>query len=162
MATFTITAAQNIDELTTKAGTDTYNIDGGTLTIDQNTLFGQNVGTGSMGNITISSSLGGTVEIDGRYVRAIPYDTNSGNVPNYNTVIGAPGGASGKFIGLVTTMQAAPTAPAAAVPATGFILVKQWNGIAYANDEALTGIGATVNGTDSPITLAYRTVDATP
>lgn len=148
MATFTITDAKNIDELTTKAGADTYNVNGGTLTIDQNTLFGHNTGTaGGLGNITISASLGGTVEIDGRYVRAIPYDGGSGNVPAYNTTISG-GGASGKMIGVVATMQTAPTAPAAAMPATGFILVKQWNEVPYADNTALTGITATVNGTD--------------
>ncbi|HRY42277.1 MAG TPA: hypothetical protein P5153_17215 [Candidatus Krumholzibacteria bacterium] len=150
MATFTITTAQNIDELTGKAGTDTYNIDGGTLTIDQNSYFGQNGATGSLGvlgNITISASLGGTVEIDARYVRAIPYDGGSGNVPAYNTVISG-GGASGKMIGVVATMQSTPTAVGVAMPATGFILVKQWNGVAYADNTALSGITATVNGTD--------------
>lgn len=149
MATFTITTAQNIDELTTKAGRDTYNVNGGYLTIDQNTLFGDDTGTaGGMGDITISASLGGTVDIDARKVRQIPYDGGSGNVPAYNTSITA-GSATGKLIGVVSTLQTAPTAPGAAMPATGFILIKQWNDIAYADNTAMGGITATVNGTDA-------------
>ncbi len=149
MATFTITDAQNIDALTTKAGADTYNVNGGYLTIDQNTLFGQNIGTaGGMGNITISAALGGTVDIDARYVRQIPYDGGSGNVPAYNTTI-SDGTGSGKLIGVVATLQSSPTLPASAMPATGFILIKQWNSLAFTDNTALTGITATVNGTDA-------------
>lgn len=35
MATFTITLSQNIDSLVSKTGGDIYNVNGGTLTIDQ-------------------------------------------------------------------------------------------------------------------------------
>ena len=42
MATFTITAAKNIDALAGKTGGDTYNINGGTLTIDQDSRVGLN------------------------------------------------------------------------------------------------------------------------
>ncbi len=76
MATFTITTAQNIDELISKAGGDIYNVNGGTLTVDQDSRYGLNQTTStSLGAITISSTLGGTVEVDGRYIRLIPYDT---------------------------------------------------------------------------------------
>ena len=151
MATFTITAAQNIDELTTKAGADTYNVNGGTLTIDQNTFFGHNTGTaGGLGNITISASLGGTVEIDGRYVRQIQYSGGSGFVPAYNTVISA-GGLTGKFIGAVSTLTSTPAAPAAGLPSTGYLLIKQWNGVSCATNDAITGsITCTASGPDVP------------
>lgn len=39
MATFTVTTAQNIDALASKTGGDIYNINGGTLTIDQDSRF---------------------------------------------------------------------------------------------------------------------------
>lgn len=43
MATFTITAANtNIDSLTSKAGGDTYNVNGGGLVIDQDSRVGTN------------------------------------------------------------------------------------------------------------------------
>lgn len=84
MATFTITTAQNIDELTGKTGGDIYNINGGTLTIDQHSRFGLNnantsaTAATSMGNITISATLGGTLNIDGRYIRRISFTGGSG------------------------------------------------------------------------------------
>ena len=70
MATFTVTTTQYISQLTAKAGGDTYNINGGTLIMDQDTRFGLNTTTttGSPGSITISATLGGEWRIDGRYV----------------------------------------------------------------------------------------------
>ncbi len=85
MATFAITTTQNIDELTGKTGGDIYNINGGTLNIDQHSRFGLNNNNSgattatSMGTVTLSATLGGTVNFDGRYVRMIPYDTGSGS-----------------------------------------------------------------------------------
>lgn len=58
MATFTITASQNIDALSAKAGGDLYNVNGGTLTIDQDSRVGTNQTTSTtLGTITISASL---------------------------------------------------------------------------------------------------------
>ncbi|MGZ8924258.1 MAG: hypothetical protein ACXW2E_00110 [Nitrososphaeraceae archaeon] len=147
MATFNITTAQNIDELASKGGGDTYNINGGTLTIDQDSRYGTNAATGaSLGNITISSTLGGTVEIDARYVRLIPYDTGTGTVPAYNTTI-SQGSASGKLIGVYSALTVAPTAPGAAMPASGYIKIKQWNSVSFSSG-ALTGISASATGGD--------------
>ena len=147
MATFTITAAQNIDALTTKAGGDTYNINGGTLTIDQDTRYGQNTTTttGGLGPVTISPTLGGTLEIDARDVRMVRYDTGSGNVPAGGTTItDATGGGSGKLIAVSLSLTSAPTAAGAAMPASGYIKIKQWNGQDFGSGNALTGIGANV------------------
>mgnify|MGYP000992234871 CR=1 FL=1 len=147
MATFTITAATNIDSLTSKAGSDTYNINGGTLTIDQDSRFGQNATTSAtLGPVTTSATLGGTFAVDARYVRLIPYDTGSGNVPAYNTTV-SQGGASGLLIGVYSALNVAPTTPGSAMPASGYIKVKQWNSVAYAAG-ALTGIGANATAAD--------------
>lgn len=74
MATFTITAAQNIDALSVKAGGDTYNINGGILTIDQDSRVGTNQTTSAtLGPVTLSAALGGTVNIDGTAIWMIPY-----------------------------------------------------------------------------------------
>lgn len=148
MTTYTITTAQNIDELTAKAGGDTYNVNGGTLTIDQDSRYGLNQTTSSsLGPLTISATLGGTIEIDARNVRLIPYNTGAGNVPASNTLI-TQGSASGKLIGVYASLTAAPTAAAAAMPASGYIKIKQWNSVDYAAG-ALTGIGATATGADT-------------
>ena len=147
MATFTVTTAQNIDALTGKAGGDTYNINGGTLTIDQDSRYGLNQNTSaSLGNITVSATLGGTVEVDARSVRLIPYDTGSGNVPANGTTI-SEGGVSGKLIGVWSSITSAPTAAGAAMPASGYIKVKQVTGGAYSSG-ALTGISANATGAD--------------
>jgi hypothetical protein len=67
--TYTITDAKNFTDLTLKTGNDTYNINGGVLTIDSDTRFGKNAlsTTGSscpFGNITPSPSLGGNFLVD--------------------------------------------------------------------------------------------------
>lgn len=147
MATFTITAAKNIDALAGKTGGDTYNINGGTLTIDQDSRVGLNQTTSAtLGNITLSASLGGTVNIDGTLIRLIPYNSGTGNVPAWNTTI-SQGSASGLLIGVYSSLTAASTATGAAMPASGYIKIKQWNSVAYAAG-ALTGITATATGAD--------------
>lgn len=147
MTAFTITTPKNIDELSVKAGGDTYAINGSVLTIDQDTRYGtNNLTSSSMGGITISATLGGTLNIDGRYVRLIAYTGGSGVAPASNTTI-SKGGASGKLIGVWSSLTSAPTAAAAAMPATGFIKIKAWNSVAYSSG-ALTGITATASGAD--------------
>ena len=152
MATFTITAAQNIDALTSKAGGDTYNINGGTLTIDQDSRFGLNQGsTASLGNVTISATLGGTLEVDARNVILVRFENGSGLVPASNTVItadggGSPNNGSGLLIGVSSSLSSAPVAAGGAMPATGYLKLKQWNGQAFPASAALSGlpVGTTV------------------
>ncbi|MGL4998021.1 MAG: hypothetical protein ACRC5T_03555 [Cetobacterium sp.] len=140
MATFTVTTAQNIDALVGKTGGDTYNINGGTLTIDQDSRNGTNQSTSTtLGPVTLSASLGGVVNIDGTAIWIIPYTGGSGNVPAWNTVI-TNGTGTGKLIGVHSALTAASTATGAAMPATGFIRVKQKSGAYVAG--ALTGITA--------------------
>jgi hypothetical protein len=147
MATFTITTAQNIDELTSKAGGDTYNINGGYLTVDQDTRVGLNQNTSaSLGTVTLSATLGGTVEVNSTLVRLIPYNSGTGNVPAWNTSI-TQGSASGKLIGVYSALNVASTATGAAMPASGYIKIKQWNSVAYTSG-ALTNIGASATGAD--------------
>lgn len=143
MATFTITTSVNIDSLSAKTGADVYNINGGTLTIDQDSRNGLNQTTSStLATMTLSASLGGTVNIDGTTIWMIPYTGGSGNVPAWNTAI-TNNGATGKLIGVHSALTAASTATGAAMPATGFIRVKQKTGTYAAG--ALTGIIATAN-----------------
>ena len=146
MATFTITSPKNIDTLTGKTGGDVYNINGGELIIDQDSRYGLNQSTSStLGNITISSSLGGIVTIDGTSVRLIPYDTGTGNVPTAGTTI-SQSGTTGILIGVWSSLTVAPTTAGSAMPATGYIKVKQVSGV-YTSG-ALTGIGANSTGSD--------------
>lgn len=148
MATFTVTTTKNIDELASKAGGDTYNINGGYLTIDQDSRYGVNQGTStSLGPVTLSATLGGTVEINSTKVRLIPFDTGSGTVPAFNTVI-SQGSASGKLLGVYTVdLNAAPLTPGAGMLLAGYIKIKQWNDVAFTSG-ALTGISANATGAD--------------
>ena len=143
MATYTITTPVNIDTLTAKTGGDIYNINGGILTVDQDSRNGLNQNTSStLAAVTLSASLGGTVNIDGTTIWMIPYTGGSGNVPAWNTAI-TNNGATGKLIGVHASLTSASTATGAAMPATGFIRVKQKSGT-YATG-ALTGITATAS-----------------
>lgn len=159
MATFTVTTPVNIDTLAAKAGSDTYNINGGYLTVDQHTRYGTNQNTSAcMGNITLSATLGGTIEFNSTLVRIIAYNTGSGNVPALGTTV-SQGSASGILLGVYSALNAAPTAVGAAMPASGFVQIRQWNSVAYAAG-ALTGIGATATAADRAGWLEIVGVDA--
>lgn len=158
MATFTITGNQNIDALTGKTGGDTYNINGGVLTIDQHSRFGLNnantsaTAATSMGAITISATLGGTVNIDARFVRLIPFNGGTGTIPTLNSSV-TQGLASGSLVCVYSSLTAAPLVNGAAMPATGWILIKGWSGFAFAAG-ALTLSGVTANAT-GPDTVGF-------
>lgn len=148
MTAYSLSADTNIDALSpARTGGDTIDTNGFTFTIDQDTRYGLGGGTGfSFGNMTINASKGGTILVDARYVRLIPYDTGSGNVPAYNTTI-SQGSASGKLIGVYSSLTTAPVTPGNAMPASGYIKIKAWNGTAYAAG-ALSGISANATGVD--------------
>lgn len=147
MATFNVTTPVNMDSLTTKTGGDTYNINGGYLTIDQDSRYGVGQNTSAtLGPMTLSATLGGTVEINSTLVRIIPYNTGAGVVPALGTTI-TQGGASGILLGVYSALNVAPTAAAAAMPASGFIKIRQWNSTPYAAG-VLVGITAIATGAD--------------
>lgn len=159
MATFTITTPVNIDTLASKAGSDVYNINGGYLTVDQHTRYGTNQNTSAaMGNLTLSATLGGTVEFNSTLVRLIAYNTGTGNVPALDTVI-SKGSASGKLLGVYSALNVAPTTAGSAMPASGYILIRQWNSVAYTTG-ALTGISASATAADRAGWLEIVGVDA--
>jgi hypothetical protein len=127
---------------------DDFLINGGTLTVDQDSRYGTNANTRSiMNDIVMSATLGGTIEFNASKVRLIPYDGASGNVPAAGTTIAGAAG-SGLLIGVYADLASAPTAAGNAMPAAGFIKIKQWNDAAYVDNEALSGLTANVNGTD--------------
>lgn len=159
MATYTITTPVNIDSLASKVGSDTYNINGGYLTVDQDTRYGtnQNV-SAAMGNITLSATLGGSIEFNSTKIRLIPYNTGTGNVPALGTTI-SQGSASGILLGVYSALNVAPTTAGSAMPASGYIKIRQWNSIAYSSG-ALTGIAATSTGADIAGWMEIVGVDA--
>jgi hypothetical protein len=163
MATYTITtgtAGAPVDyaALGTRAAGDVYNINGGYLKVDVDTRYGLGgVAAAQISNTTMSASLGGSILFDSRFVRCIPFTGGSGNVPAADTVISI-GGASGKLIGVYSALNAAPTAAAAAMPATGFIKIRAWNSVSYTAG-VLTGIAAT-GAIDGPGWLEIVGLDA--
>lgn len=152
MATFTITATENWDSKTGKTGGDIININGGTLTIDGHSRFDLNASNASataatsLGTITISATLGGTLNIDGRKVRLIAFAGGSGTIPTLGSTV-TQGGASGKLMCVYSSLTAAPLVNGGTMPATGWIQIKQWNDVEYsAGALTLSGVTATSSG----------------
>lgn len=89
MATFTVTNTKYITELTGKTGNDTYNINGGSLIIDCDTRYAQNATpTASvLGNINVSSSLGGNLTVTTENTVILQVQVTSGIVPASGTAI---------------------------------------------------------------------------
>lgn len=143
MTAFVLSADTNIDALASKAGGDTYDTNGWLLTIDQDSRVGANqTVSATLGSMTVNATKGGGILIDGTGIWMIPYTGGSGNVPAWNTTI-SNGSGTGKLVAVHSSLTAASTATGAAMPATGFIRVKQKSGAYTAG--ALTGITATAS-----------------
>jgi len=143
MAAYTITTDTNMDSLAGKGGGDTYNVNGAVLTIDGHSRYDANGSTSAtIGTSTLSAALGGTVKIRADATRLLAFDTGATTVPAAGTVI-SQGGASGKLLGVYANLASTPLTAGAAMPTGGYILVKQWNAVAYSTG-ALTGISANV------------------
>lgn len=147
----TITTDTYLDDGTARTAGETWTLNGGILTIRTDTRW--HAGSpasmlGSIGATTSSATLGGGVFIDGTNVRWLAYDGGTGNVPAVGTTItGDNSGANGYLLGVWSSLTSAPTAVGAAMPATGFIKLREADA-AYEDNETLTGIGATTDGVD--------------
>ena len=144
----TITTAVYLEDAARTAG-ETMTINGGSLTVRTDTRWHANSPasmTGSLGAVTISSTLGGSYILDGRDVRWLAYDTGTGNVPAVGTSI-TQGGVSGYLLGVWSSLTVAPTAVGAAMPASGFLKFREVTSGPFATG-ALTGIGANATAAD--------------
>lgn len=141
MATYQITSAANVTDLTGKAGADTYLVNGGTLVFDCDTRVGINQGQ-PFGNITVSATLGGTVKFDGKKVRLVPFSGGVGAVPAPGTMITQ--GASTVELLCVMESRTGGALHTGSMPATGWLKVRG-TGITAGQ---LTGIGALASGPD--------------
>lgn len=145
----TISTSQTLDSAARTAGEAMTINSGAILTINTHTRFHANApasATGSLGSFTMTAASGGQAFIDGQSVRMVAYSGGTGNVPAYNTSV-TQGGVTGVFLCAMSTLATAPTAVGAAMPATGYIMFKSVSGGSFAAG-ALTGIGATVVGTE--------------
>lgn len=102
--------------------------------------------TGSLGNITVSSSLGGGLTFDATNVRWLAFNSGAGVVPAINTSI-TQGGVTGTLLGVWSSLTAAPTAVGAAMPTTGWLKFREVTGGSFIAG-ALTGITASATGSD--------------
>lgn len=164
MTAFTVNggAVTTWDSLTggsVNATLDTYAISNNTvLRIDTDSYQCANHSTafGSLDTVTFSG-VGGKLQIDPTAVRVIPYNAGTGNVPAIGTTI-SQGGVSGTLLGVWSGWQVEPTAAAVAMPATGFIKIKNKTGGNYAAG-ALTGIGASATAADVQGWIEVRGAD---
>lgn len=145
----TITTDTYLDDGTARSAGESWTMNGARLTIRTDSRW--HVGapasmTGSLSSLTVSSTLGGGVTIDGRDVRWLAYDTGTGNVPAIGTTV-SQGGVSGYLLGVWSGLTAAPTAVGAAMPATGWLKFRSVTSGPFAAG-ALTGIGANATGAD--------------
>lgn len=151
MATFTITTPTNFTALSGKTGNDTYNVNGGTFTVDCDTRYCQNstTTTGPMGNINLSATLGGEMFIDGTNIlqARISAVTVAGNVPTAGTTL-MQGASTANLTTIMTTCNGG-----SAVASGSALAVGQW--IKFRSGSAITA-GSMIVGTatvtiDAPI-----------
>lgn len=147
MTTYTITTgtpAARVDWATVGARTtaDLLTINGGHIMVDVDSRYG--VGAtknGSFGNIAMSATLGGSIEFNATGVRMIPFAAGSGVVPAADALI-SRGAAEGKLIAVFASLTTAPLVTGAAMPANGFVKIRQWNQVPFTAG-SLSGIAAT-------------------
>lgn len=150
MTTFTVTTSVNMTALTGKTGSDTYNVNGGTITIDSDTRYGPNtsVTTGAFGNITLSTTLGGNLVVSGTNVRLIPFNSGSGNVPASGSTISRSGVTAELLCVMSTRVGGTVTAAGSAMPTSGYLKVRNVSAQGTFPIGAITGIGASSTATD--------------
>jgi hypothetical protein len=153
MANQTVSTNRNLDDAAIAGllnGEDIAIDTGAVLTIDSDNRWSQQAAV--IGNITLSATSGGQVQVDGTKVWWIPFDAPTGNVPVLGTlgVQNCTGGtslATGEFLGIWASMGTAPLASGGAIPSTGFIKFRSKVGD-FLNNEVVTlpgGATITVN-----------------
>lgn len=143
----TITTNTYLDGGTSRTAGETWTINSSAvLTIRTDTRVHANAPsglTGTLGNVTVND---GEIVIDARNIRWLPYDTGGGNVPGIGTTI-TQGAVSGYFLGVWSSLTAAPTASGSAMPASGFIKFREVTGGNFTAG-ALTSISGSATSTD--------------
>lgn len=145
----TITTNTFLDGGTARTAGETWSLNGAVLTIRTDTRWHANAPasmTGSIGSVSVSAGLGGSLKVDGTKVRWMSYNSGTGNVPAIGTTV-TQGGVSGYLLGVYADYTSAPTAVAAAMPASGFIKFREVTGGTYSAG-TLTGIGASAASPD--------------
>ena len=149
MATITVNQF-NDDGTTARSAGEVLTVNGGVFTWRTDTRWHATAPasmTGTMGGASvISATLGGGIVVDARNVRWLAFTGGSGTVPAIGTSI-TQGGVSGYLLAVYANLTSAPTAVAAAMPATGFLKFREVTSGPFTAG-ALTGITATASGAD--------------
>lgn len=144
-----ITASQYLDSGTARTAGEVFTVsDEAVFTIRTDSRIHANAPASFTGAFSspLFSGTGGEIVIDARNVRWLAYTGGSGNAPAIGTSI-TQGGVSGYYLGCWGTIGGAPVAVGAAIPASGFIKLREVTGGTYSAG-ALTGITATASGAD--------------
>jgi hypothetical protein len=126
MANQTLSANQNYDDsaISGLLNGEDITLNGFKLTIDSDSRWAQQAAV--IGNTIYSSTIGGDVFIDGNKVWWMPFDSPSGNVPTLGicgvqNCSGATSLSTGEFLGIWSSIPAAPLSGGSLIPSTGFI-----------------------------------------
>ena len=154
MANQTITTTVNYDDTSIGGLLDgeTITINGGSLTINADTRWNQQ--NADFGNVTLSSTLGGSVLIDGSQVWEIPFASSTGNVPTQaalgsNAVTGGTSGATGELTRVWAAGSFDPATAGAAMPVAGYIKLRSKTGNFQAGETITLPGGATIVATNA-------------
>jgi hypothetical protein len=154
MANQTVTTALNYDAASISGllNGETITINGGTVTVDADVRWNQQAAF--LGNVTISSSLGGSLVVDGTKIWEIPFSASSGNVPTQNAlgsngVTGGTSGATGELTRVWATGSLDPATAGGAMPATGWIKLRSKTGTFQAGETITLPGGATITAVDA-------------
>ncbi len=149
MANQTVTTAVNYDAASISGLLDgeLITVNGGSLTINADTRWNQQAAV--FGNITVSSTLGGVVAIDGTQVWEVPFSMAVGLVPTQaalgsNTVTGGTSGATGELTRVWASGSFTPAVAGAAMPMAGFIKLRSRTGNFQAGETITLPGGATI------------------
>jgi hypothetical protein len=170
MANQTITTAVNYDSASISGLLDgeSITINGGSLTIDADTRWNQQ--NADFGIVTLSSTLGGSVLIDGSKVWEVPFASSTGNVPaqaalGSNGVTGGTSGATGELTRVWAAGSFDPATAGGAMPAAGYIKLRSKTGNFQAGETITLPGGATIVATSAgkrgAIQVVARTIGDT-
>lgn len=157
MANQTITTDVNYDDpaIAGLLNGETITINSGSLTIDADVRWNQQAAV--MGNINPSTSLGGSIYIDGTQIWEVPFTASTGLVPTQaalglNAVIGTTSGGAGELTRVWATGSLTPAVAGAAMPATGIIKLRYKFGVPFVAGEIINlpgGATVTAGGAGS-------------
>ena len=154
MANQTVTTAVNYDDAAISGLLDgeSITINGGALTINADTRWNQQ--SADFGIVTLSSTLGGSVVIDGSQVWELPFASSAGTVPTQaalgsNGVTGGTSGAAGELTRVWAAGSFDPATAGAAMPAVGYVKLRSKTGNFQAGETITLPGGATIVATNA-------------